>query len=200
MSEIEYRNKTINLRAAAEGQTAALTGYASTFDSPYEVEGMIETIGRDAFKETLVKNSDVFAFLNHDTGRVIARTKTGSMQLETDETGLKAVINPVDTQDGRDALELVRSGTLDSMSFGFVVDDDTLELRDGKIYRTINKVTLHEVSVVAFPANENAKISLRCKERCAELTKPAQPPAQLEKCYNKIYLPPNPLHTFKGSI
>lgn len=196
MNDIEYRNSKMQLREKTETASATMEGYASTFDSPYEVEGMIETIGRDAFKETLQKNADVFAFLNHDTGRVIARTTTGSLKLGVDETGLKAVINPVDTQDGRDAIELVRTGTLDAMSFGFVVDDDTLELRDGKIYRTINKVTLHEVSVVAFPANENAKISMRCKERCAELAKPTQPPA---KRYTEMYLPVNPLHTFKGS-
>jgi len=165
MREIEYRSSSQMLLETRENAAAVLTGYASTFDEPYEIDGVTETIKRGAFSSTLEGAPDVFAFLNHDTGRIIARTITGSLKLSVDEKGLQTEICPIDTADGRTAIELVRTGTVTSMSFGFCVDDDTIEMRNGKLFRDILKISLHEVSIVAFPANNKAVISMRCKNQ-----------------------------------
>lgn len=175
MLEIEYRStKSLEFRApCADCKEAAteLLGYASTYDQPYEVDGMIETISRGAFDKTLEGKPDVFALISHDPSRVIARTSNGTLQLVADEHGLRTIIKPINTQDGRDLVTLVETGTLDAMSFGFIVRDDKIEMRDGRIHRAITDLELHEVSVVAFPANSNARISVRSKERAAELMK-----------------------------
>lgn len=165
MREIEYRSSSKMLLETRENADAVLRGYASTFDEPYEVDGVTETIKRGAFDSTLEGVPDVFAFLNHDTGRIIARTITGSLKLSVDEKGLQTEMLPIDTADGRTAIELVRTGTVNSMSFGFCVDDDTIEMRNGRLHRDIHKITLHEVSIVAFPANNKAVISMRCKNK-----------------------------------
>ena len=188
MHEIEYRAaRQIELREAVEGQPLELLGYASTFDAPYEVDGMTETIARGAFERTLREKPDVFAFIGHDPNRVIARTTNGSLALQQDGHGLKVVLRPVDTQDGRDAATLVRTGTLDSMSFGFLVKDDSIEMRDGRLHREIRDVELHEVSIVAFPANANARISTRARERADELMR------EQRKANRRVFLPPFPL-------
>lgn len=169
MSELEYRaRKDLELRCP-HGEMRELIGYASTFNSPYEVDGMIETISPVAFTRTLREKPDVFALIGHDTSRVVGRTTNGSLSLSTDAQGLRVSIKPVDTQEGRDLVTLVRTGTLDSMSFGFIVRDDEIEMRNGMVHRSITDLDLHEVSVVAMPANSQARISARAKTRADAL-------------------------------
>ena len=175
MPEIEYRStKTLrfHLPTGDEKQEKELRGYASTFNQPYEVDGVIETISPCAFNRTLGEEPDVFALVSHDPSRVIARTSNGTLSLRVDETGLAVTIKPVNTQDGRDVITLVETGTLDAMSFGFVVCDDQIEMRGGRVYRAITDLQLHEVSVVAFPANKQAKISMRSREQADKLLLP----------------------------
>jgi HK97 family phage prohead protease len=194
MSEIEYRAvRKIELRDASEGQPLELLGYASTFDAPYEVDGMTETIARGAFARTLREKPDVFAFIGHDPNRVIARTTNGSLALAQDDHGLQVILRPIDTQDGRDAATLVRTGTIDSMSFGFLVKDDAIELRNGRMHREIREVELHEVSIVAFPANGNARISTRARERADQLMR------EQRKASRRVFLPPFPIADMRNS-
>lgn len=169
MSEIEYRaQKALELRCP-NGEMGELVGYASTFDTPYEVDGTVETISPRAFERTLKDKPDVFALVGHDPSRVVGRTSNKTLVLSTDERGLRVTLRPVNTQEGRDLVALVRSGTLDSMSFGFIVRDDKLEVRDGKVHRSIEDLELHEVSVVAYPANSAARISARAKRASTDL-------------------------------
>lgn len=196
MPEIEYRStKSLEFVPPCDDCEEAVTellGYASTYDQPYEVEGMVETISRGAFNKTLEGKPDVFALISHDPSRVVARTSNGTLQLFADERGLRTIIKPINTQDGRDLVTLVETGTLDAMSFGFIVKDDKIEMREGRIHRAILEVELHEVSVVAFPANANAKISVRCKEQMTQLL------AKEIKLENKVVrrFLVNPLATF----
>jgi HK97 family phage prohead protease len=194
MSEIEYRTvRTIEIRDASEDAPLELAGYASTFNAPYEVDGMTETIAAGAFHRTLREKPDVFAFIGHDPNRVIARTTNGSLALSQDEHGLRVIMRPIDTQDGRDAATLVRTGTLDSMSFGFIVKDDAIELRDGRMHREIRDVELHEVSIVAFPANANARISTRARERAEQIMH------EQRKARRRIFLPPAPIADLRSN-
>jgi hypothetical protein len=53
---------------------------------------------------------------------------------------------------GNDARELIKRGDVDSMSFGFTVARGGDEWNSEGTVRTLNRVSLHEVSIVAFPA------------------------------------------------
>ena len=199
--DIEYRAlQRLEVRQVddADRPRVELAGYASTFASPYEVDGMIETIERSAFDRTLREKPDVFAFIGHDPSRPIARTTNGSLLLSADDHGLRATIMPIDTQEGRDAVTLVQTGTLDAMSFGFVVKDDKIELRNGKIHRQITDLDLHEVSIVAFPANPSARISTRCKTEAGRLLLAAEVAAR--QATRRPFLPPNPLSPYIGGL
>ena len=162
-AEREIRTAVLKLEKR-DSAPSVLVGYASTFDQPYSVERVQETIDRRAFDRTLVEQPDVFALIGHDQSRVIARTKNGTLSLLPDEVGLRVEISQVDTTESRDAFALVESGTIDSMSFGFSVVAVSLKNREGVVHRRITDVNLYEVSRVAFPANPAATLSKRARD------------------------------------
>jgi HK97 family phage prohead protease len=147
----------MELRAKDDGNTLTFTGYASVTDSPYEMEDFIgsytETVSRGAFKKTLGEGADVPFKLNHD-GMTLARTKSGTMRLAEDSTGLHVEAdldarNPV-VVGIQSAME---RGDLDEMSFAFRVTRQ--EWNDAYTERWINEVNLSkgDVSIVNYGAN-----------------------------------------------
>lgn len=148
-----------------EDGTASLVGYAAVFNSSSVEMGFFDTFTESivpgAFSRTLRENQDVRALLDHQTGMIVARTKNGTLSLEEDEVGLKVRMTPVPTEDGKKAVEWVRSGLVDAMSFGFEVVNDKWGVRSGKQHRELLDVNLFEVSLVAFPAYPATSIGVR---------------------------------------
>jgi HK97 family phage prohead protease len=109
---------------------------------------------------------DVIMQYDH-TGRVFARTRNGTLTLDSDEHGLKIRADLSGTEIGRQLYEEIRGGYTDKMSFGFTVAEDVTresEGEDGKreILRTITKIRkLYDVSAVSLPANDATEISAR---------------------------------------
>lgn len=164
--QIEIRTFTPQIELRADGDAQNIKGYAAVFNSD-SVEfktffgDFVEQIRPGAFARTLKQNPDVRALVDHDTGRVIARTKNNTLKLTEDERGLMAEIQPNDTQDGRDIVARVKRGDIDGMSFGFQVVTDKWSMRDGKEFREILDVDLYEVSLVAFPAYPSTSAQVR---------------------------------------
>jgi len=159
---MERRYFAIELRA--EGDTAApkLTGYAAVFDQLSVIlYGMFrERIARGAFASSL--GDDIRALWNHDTNMPLGRTKSGTLKLDEDAHGLRVEIDPPTTQAGRDAVESIRRGDVDQMSFGFdVLGDEWDQDGDGQLIRTLTKIKLYEVSPVVFPAYPQTTVSAR---------------------------------------
>lgn len=143
-------------------------GYALVFESQSCDLGFFETIDRNALSQELIDNSDVFALLNHDQNKVLARSNkgAGSLTLTLDERGLKYEFDAADTQLGNDLLEYIKRGEINTSSFAFSIDPNdksaqTWEKRNGTIYRTIHKIAgLYDVSPVwnaAYPATSVSK-------------------------------------------
>lgn len=155
----------LKVREATEQEEKVIEGYFVVFDSVTELwPGCFEEIARSAFDDTL--ENDIRALINHNTELVLARTKSGTLTLRVDEKGLWARI--VVNENDIDALNLyarVQRGDVDQCSFGFNVLDEDIEYRDdGTTKWTINKVDLHEVSVVTFPAYEDTEVQARKRE------------------------------------
>lgn len=149
------------IRAADGGRVAA--GYAALFDVPTDIAGVfVEKIARGAFSETL-KTADVRALIDHDTGRVIGRSRAGTLRLAEDDKGLRVEIDLPDTSDGRDLAVQLERGDITGMSFGFRVrhGHDEWDVTGAIPVRTIHAVDLFEVSAVAFPAYDDTSIALR---------------------------------------
>ncbi|MHA6642976.1 HK97 family phage prohead protease [Mesorhizobium sp. A623] len=139
-----------------------LEGYAATFNNPADIGGrFVETIAPGAFATSLRGNGDILALVDHDPGRVLARTRSGSLRLSEDSKGLAFDLDVPDTSHGRDVLALAARGDLGGMSFGFTAFD---EHRDGD-RRELRGIELHEISVVlAWPAYDGTVIHARSLE------------------------------------
>jgi hypothetical protein len=130
-----------------------ILGHAALFNTPSVYMGFREVIAPGAFKESL--GGDIRALWQHDTARVLGRTKAGTLQVWEDAQGLAFELNPPDTQDGRDAVTLIERGDVDQMSFGFNVPsggDSWSKDGDGIPLRTLNTVGLMEISPVTWAA------------------------------------------------
>lgn len=155
MRQLEKRGLTIELRAKGR----RLEGYAATFGVAADIGGRFrETIAPGAFAASLRSEGDIVALVDHDPGRVLARTRSGTLRLSEDSRGLTFDLDVPDTTAGRDVLALAERGDLGGMSFGFTALD---EHRDGDT-RELRAVTLHEISVVlAWPAYDGTVIQPR---------------------------------------
>ena len=78
-----------------------------------------------------------------------------AVELSEQRDGLHGVFEIAATRDGDDALELVRSGTVDSFSVGFTGVREHMD--NGVVVRT--ECSIREVSLTAMPAYSDALIS-----------------------------------------
>jgi HK97 family phage prohead protease len=161
----------LELRSADDG-APVLTGYALVYDTRYDIgdperNGFTEMIARGAATKS-AREADVKLLVNHD-GVPIARTKSGTMTLESDDIGLRVraeldPANPV-VAELRSAMD---RGDMDEMSFAFraINDEWSPDYRE----RTIREVKLFDVSVVTFPANPATVAQLRDSTEPVEST------------------------------
>lgn len=152
------------LELRGESDAPVLTGYALVYDTRYDIAGgpenggFTEVISRGAAAKS-AREADVKLLVNHG-GVALARSKSGTLSLESDDIGLRVSAeldpaNPV-VAELRSAMN---RGDMDEMSFAFRAVrqqwDDAYEVR------TINEVKLYDVSVVTFPANPATVAQLR---------------------------------------
>lgn len=142
-----------------------LEGYAATFGSEANLGSFVETIEPGAFRGSL--SGDVLALLDHDTGKVLGRTRSGTLRLFEDTRGLGFSLDLPDTQAGRDVTALAERGDLGGMSFGFNVPKGGEHWTGNR--RSLRTVGLREISAVsAWPAYPDTSIALRALQHGAE--------------------------------
>ena len=161
---IEYRSFRIEAR---EQGSRTVSGYGSVFNSQSEDLGFIETIDPKAITEETIKRSDVFATLNHDNDKILARCKygSGSLELKCDDKGLYYRFDAPNTDLGDELLEYLNRGEIDSSSFAFTVKrDEWKNGDDGKHYRRILEIDqIFDISPVFCPAYPEAICQKRNK-------------------------------------
>ena len=151
---------TLERRAFTEVRTAGrrVEGYAAVFNSEADLGGFREQIAPGAFRGSL--GGDVLAMLDHDPGKVLGRTRSGTLRLSEDSKGLVFSLDLPDTAAGRDVQALAERGDLGGMSFGFMVPEGG-ETWQGRS-RTLRAIALKEISIVqAWPAYPDTEIALR---------------------------------------
>jgi HK97 family phage prohead protease len=177
---VERRNlpfKGVELRSAENGTGGdALTfrGYACVTEAGYEMQDWLgpytEVVRNGAFKKTLDEGADVPFLVNHG-GLTLARTKSGTMRLSEDDTGLYA---EADLDPASPHVQALRSamdrGDVDEMSFAFWVTRQ--QWSPDYDQRDILEVALNkgDVSVVNYGANPNtAGAQLNARDLSAHL-------------------------------
>jgi HK97 family phage prohead protease len=160
---------------AEDGKPPTLSGYALVYENRYDIGGgpdnggFTETIARGAAAKS-AGEADVRLLINH-TGVPLARTKSGTLRLESDDIGLRvdAELDPANP-----AVAELRSamsrGDLDAMSFAFKAVRQSFDTQTD--VRTINELKLYDVSVVTFPANPATVVQMRTDEPAGD-TPPA---------------------------
>lgn len=176
----QYRNIDVSTfeRRAEGGNEKTVSGYATTFNQPYELyrdawNGYVyiirEQVDKDAFADTDL--ADVIMQYDHE-GRVFARTSNKTLELDPDEHGLHIRANLGGTELGRQLFEEIEGGYTTKMSFGFRVGKDKREETEERdeeagittitVLRTILSISkLYDVSAVSLPANDATSISAR---------------------------------------
>jgi HK97 family phage prohead protease len=138
------------------------TGHASVFNRlSVELWGFYERVSPNAFDSAIAGEDDVRFLINHEPTLLLARTKSGTLELSKDDDGLLADADLPDTGPARDLAVQMDRGDMDQMSFGFRTiedswDEEDVETNDGETVkisvRTLEKVELFDVSAVTFPA------------------------------------------------
>ncbi len=179
LGKTEQRVNVANLEIRDAGDGMAFEGYAAIFNSDSEPLPFIERIQPGAFKRSLQSRNEIKLLWNHDAGEPLASLRGGTLKIFEDNVGLRVSAQLANTQRGRDTAELIRSGTIDSMSFGFNVVKDSWN-SDGTV-RTLEAVRLFEISLVSFPAYQATAGTLSVREqRDIDADKLAESLAQLE--------------------
>jgi hypothetical protein len=181
-TELQRRNRPfegVELRSSPNGtggEALTFTGYASVVDEPYEMEDWAgpysEVVRSGAFAKTLSEGADVPFLVNHG-GLTLARTKSGTMRLSEDSTGLHT---EADLDPSSPHVQALRSamgrGDVDEMSFGFWVTRQ--QWSPDYDQRDILEVSLNkgDVSVVNYGANPaTAGAQLNSRDLTTHLTR-----------------------------
>ena len=153
-----------------------VSGYAIRFmEESVDLGGFIERIHPEAISIDQIRNSDIFAFFNHDNDKVLGRTGAGTLKLDLRDDGLYYEINVPDTVAGNELLEHIKRGEMYGTSFAFSLpSDDSGDVwsrgEDGNIYRDITNIEfLYEISPVFSPAYPTTTVSARSLEKIQEL-------------------------------
>ena len=159
-SNNEIRSIDIDIQKSTGEEPLKLRGYAIVYNSlsePLYGDLFRERINRGAFTKSLLENDQVCLW-GHDTRYVLGRKSAGTLILREDDKGLYFEVSLPNTTWARDLKESVDRGDIKQMSFGFKVvrenwldDKETLKEYSMPI-REINEITLHEISLVTFPA------------------------------------------------
>ena len=146
------------------GGSPVIQGYPIRFDALSEPL----VCQRGVFRERILPGSvqfapDVRADFNHDSNYILGRLKNNTLSLSMDSDGVRMACNPPDTQWARDLAAQIERGDIDQGSFSFRVLDggESWAQEDGVLVRTLSKILVSRVSVVADPAYTSTSIQVR---------------------------------------
>lgn len=163
MSEVEQRFYVENeLRTLTVDDKTVIEGYAAKFNERSQFMGFYEQIDRRAFDESLAEQANIFALYNHNHDKPLGSTRNGTLELITDDIGLRFKIIPkANTSYLKDVKELVDNGEIRGMSFGFIAMEDDWKDEGGVSVRTLKNVSLKEITITPYPAYESSEVALR---------------------------------------
>lgn len=154
MKIYEHKHMKLDVKKI-DMEQGIVEGYASTFGG--EPDWYNEIVNKGAFTKTInerFKAGKVKILEGHDSSKPIGKP----IELYEDAYGLYIKFQLSKTRDYEDRLKvLLADGVYDSMSIGFNTILDEYDRETG--IRYLKEVSLFEVSLVTFPANENATIT-----------------------------------------
>ena len=157
--------ETRSLPLPNSGEGRNVSGYAANF-LEYDMGTFRERIERTAFDN--LDAYDIHALYNHDYDKVLARRNKGkgTLELVTDDQGLKFGFELPDTATGNEVRTLVGRGDVDQASWAFTVKrEEWVDARSEKPLRVIKEVgEIYDISLTPRGANPTTSVALRSLE------------------------------------
>lgn len=154
MSDNLERRAFAECRAEPSDNGRKIKGYAIVFNSrSVDLGGFFEIIAPEAVDRTISEGMDVRALVDHDSAKVIGRTRAGTLNLRKDARGLRIEVEPdTDISYANDIMRAVARGDVSGMSFAFRAIGDEWDYEGKTPIRTVTDMRISEVSIVTFPA------------------------------------------------
>lgn len=159
----EYRSIKFETRVEEKqegGKKLVLRGYPILFNTETSIYDYWYGEVRETILPTALEGTDltnVYLVGGHEItpDKVLGRNSV-NMRLEVDETGLFFECELPNTQYARDIYNLIESGIIDGMSFGFACSD---QVNPETLTRTITHIDeLYEITITPFPAYKEASV------------------------------------------
>lgn len=164
MAKVEFRMHDAKMTSEGDMIVAGYVNQTEQFSQELGLAKRFkEKISKGAFQRAISKSDRDIDFLaEHDSSVVLASTKNGTLDLKEDDKGLYMEARVINTSAGRDWYEMISSGLITNMSFGFQsINDEWRSVGENLFERTINDLELFEVSAVRNPAYAQSSISNR---------------------------------------
>lgn len=164
MARIEFRMQDAHMSDKGD---MVVAGYVNKTEELSQELGVgkrfKERIKKGSFEKALRNAENDIDFLaEHDNSVVLASTKNKTLELREDDNGLYMEAQIINTSAGRDWYEMISSGLITNMSFGFRSLKDEWRTIGKDLYeRSIEELQLFEVSAVRTPAYAQSTISNR---------------------------------------
>lgn len=150
-----------------------------------DLGGFRERILPGAFDKVLGRQrgkQEILSYFNHDANWLLGRESAGTLEVVQEERGISYIVEPPDTQAGRDVLALVRSKNLRGSSFAFTVAPKNGERytndEGGKVIREVVEAAgLFEMGPVVTPAYSSTNVAVALRSYQAWLAEQATPEA-----------------------
>jgi len=168
----EGRSIELRVAADADGQPTKIQGYVALYDRWSPVYGRFrERIAKGFFDEPLSRGADVRLLFNHNQDYVLGRTRSGTLKLRSDETGLWAEADIPQGELFRGlVVEPMKRGDLSGASFSFTLPpeggQEWRKASDGVWERTLTQAgDLMDVGPVTFPFYPETEVGVRAEVR-----------------------------------
>ena len=172
LTAAHYSKHDTTLQTREENGERIIEGYAAKYETETNIGPFMESISRGAFDNVL--ENDVRALINHDPSLVLGRTSAGTLELTSDDVGLKYRVKLGNQQYATDLYESIQRGDISQSSFAFTIKDQTWS--EDRSSRKVNEVAqLLDVSPVTYPAYKEATVVAREEEEEAKEIRTAEP-------------------------
>lgn len=143
------------------GEGRTIIGVIPYNSESCDLGGFKEYLSPGCFRKSLENGEKVMSLWSHDDSQPLGSTENGTLVIRDATDGLHFTIMPPDTSYSRDALELVKSGTITGCSFGFHVTSEAWHSQN--TLREVKEASLFEISPVSFPAYKGTHVQVRKK-------------------------------------
>ena len=164
---MEFRIKDINLQAE-DDNLLKVGGYINVVETESEMlyskkrnKWFKEVMKRGVFQRAIDKAKEIPLLFEHDWDKQLATTSNNTLSLKEDSIGLKFEA----TIEDRSVYDKVKSGLINSCSFGFTALKESFEGINNRLEkRYVSGIDLLEVSLVQNPAYVSSLVETRSYE------------------------------------